>query len=130
METSGGKVGAQSTILLSSPVVSRRYRQVVSRRALHLIAIVSNIPRMFSSASIAHSKFALLAMRKDRGREVTATGVAAPALQTTGDKGKNITISSNDTDEEKLLWMSQLLASILSLLQNQTDLQLESLSSR
>ena len=58
----------------------------------------------------------------------TLIGVAAPALQVQGDRGRNITICSSDTDEEKLQWMSQLLSSILTLLQNQTDLQLESLN--
>jgi hypothetical protein len=57
----------------------------------------------------------------------TLIGIAAPALQTTVERGRNITISSTNTDEEKPLWMSQLLASILSLLQNQTVLQLESI---
>jgi hypothetical protein len=56
----------------------------------------------------------------------TIIGVAAPALQIPGDRGRNITICSNDKDKEKLHWMSQLLSSILTLLQNQTELQLES----
>ena len=39
----------------------------------------------------------------------TLIGVAAPALQIPGDRGRNITICSNDTDDEKLQWMSHLL---------------------
>jgi hypothetical protein len=54
-------------------------------------------------------------------------GIAAPAMQSTGERGRNITVSTTSTDEEKLLWMTELLASILSLLQNQTVLQLESI---
>ena len=59
----------------------------------------------------------------------TLIGVAARALQNSEDRGRNITISSTDSDEEKLHWMSQLLSSILTLLQNQTELQLENLNS-
>jgi hypothetical protein len=54
--------------------------------------------------------------------------VAAPALQSTEERGRNITTCSGDSEEKKLNWMSQLLSSILTLLQNQTDLQLEDLN--
>ena len=54
-------------------------------------------------------------------------GVSAPGILFTAERGRNITAYSTDSDEVKLEWMTQLLSSIITLLQGQNDPHLETL---
>ena len=55
-------------------------------------------------------------------------GVSAPAILCTAERGRDISAYSTESDEVKLEWMTQLLSSIVTLLQGQTDPQLETIS--
>ena len=55
-------------------------------------------------------------------------GVSAPGILCTAERGRNITAYSTDSDEVKLEWMTQLLSSIITLLQGQNDPHLETLT--
>ena len=52
-------------------------------------------------------------------------GVACPAVRCPTGRGSNITVYSTDSNEEKQEWLTQLLCSLITLLQGYTDPQLE-----
>ena len=55
-------------------------------------------------------------------------GVACPAVRCPVGRGRNIPVYSTDSNEEKQEWLTQLLCSLITLLQGYTDPQLETFS--